>query len=142
MRKKGFDKGIDLLYGAESKEELCVELLDGIDVNLHLATMDGSAGFKGDVVELLSKLISEGRIEGGTCYSCGPRGMIKAIERVRGDFFDTHYTSLETVMACGVGACRGCIVPIRDSGRVVLKTVCSDGPVFDAGLVDWEGWNW
>jgi len=142
MRDTGFDKEISLLYGAESEEELCIELVRGLDVDLHLATMDGSAGFKGDVVELLKKLISGGRIDRGICYSCGPRGMIRAIESTKGDFFDAHYASLETVMACGVGACRGCTVPIRDSGGSVLKTVCSDGPVFDASLIDWEGWSW
>jgi len=142
MRNSGFDKEISLLYGAESEEELCIELVRGLDVDLHLATMDGSTGFKGDVVGLLKKLISEGEIDRGVCYSCGPRGMVKAIEGAKGDFFDAHYTSLESVMACGVGACRGCTIPIRDSGRTVLKTVCSDGPVFDASLIDWEGWSW
>jgi len=139
---KGKGKECILLYGGNGEEDI-VRDLPGLDeVEVHYSTIDGSLGFRGNVVELCRELVSEGKIGGGLCYSCGPRGMVVALNEIASSAFEAHYTSLESVMACGVGACRGCTVPVREGSDIVLKTVCSDGPVFDSGSVDWEGWYW
>jgi dihydroorotate dehydrogenase electron transfer subunit len=73
--------------------------------------------------------------------SCGPKGMVYGLDRSVGREFEEHYTSLETVMACGVGACRGCTVPVRNRDGSVYRSVCSDGTVFRAGDIIWEEWE-
>lgn len=130
-----------LLYGAGGKNELLRDLVMNDFSVCEFATLDGSAGYHGDVVALCAELLKKKRILPGVLYSCGPRGMVRAlVERVGSSFAD-HYTSLESVMACGVGACRGCTVPMRASGGAVLRTVCSDGTVFGANDIAWEEWE-
>ena len=67
--------------------------------------------------------------------------MVRALERKAASYFDRHFTSLEAVMACGVGACRGCIVHVKEGGETVQRAICSDGTVFDASAIDWERWE-
>jgi dihydroorotate dehydrogenase electron transfer subunit len=67
--------------------------------------------------------------------------MVRAMQRKAASGFERHLTSLESVMACGVGACRGCTVPVVSGGVSVLRAVCSDGTVFDASEIDWERWE-
>jgi len=140
-RRNGRSRKTYLLYGAATKGELLRELVAEEFAVCRFSTLDGSAGFRGDVVGLCEKSLKEGRIPGGILYSCGPRGMVRAlVERVGGRFVE-HYTSLECVMACGLGACRGCTVPLRADGESVFRAVCSDGTVFRANDVAWEEWD-
>lgn len=128
----------DLVSGAACADELLTLLCETDFTAVHGATIDGSCGFAGDAVELLESLIDGGTIPGGVLYSCGPAGMVRALQRRAAAAFSRHWTSLEAVMACGVGACRGCTVPVAGGG---LKAVCSDGTVFDAAGIDWEAWE-
>lgn len=138
-RRRGLlDRGV-LLFGASCEGELMRGLLEHEFDETHLATMDGSACFEGDVVSLLAKLLDDGADFGSTLYSCGPAGMVRALREKAGAAFSVHETSLEAVMACGVGACRGCTVPLAGTKR--FAAACSDGPVFDADAVDWERWE-
>ena len=84
---------------------------------------------------------TDGEAGGGILYSCGPEGMVRAMERKAASGFERHFTSLESVMACGVGACRGCTVPVKTDSGSVLRAICSDGTVFDASEIDWERWE-
>lgn len=131
----------DLVYGAGCEEELLVSLCEEDFTAVHAATIDGSCGFEGDAVSLLEKLVETGEAGGGILYSCGPEGMVRAMERKAAGGFERHLTSLESVMACGVGACRGCTVPVKTDDGSVLKAICSDGTVFDASEIDWERWE-
>jgi dihydroorotate dehydrogenase electron transfer subunit len=67
----------------------------------------------------------------------GPRAMLKRLNEVTGPHIPLQ-VSLEERMACGVGACRSCVVPIRSDNGPQYRTVCRDGPVFDAGEIAWE----
>lgn len=70
-------------------------------------------------------------------YAIGPRAMLMVLAAVcRGRF--PLQVSLEERMACGVGACRSCVIPVTGPEGPGLATVCRDGPVFDAARVDWE----
>ncbi len=140
-RRAGIAARTTLLYGAATKRELLGDLVRTAFGACRFATLDGSAGFRGDVVALCRDLISRGRMPEGVLYSCGPRGMVRALEETAGGSFAAHYTSLESIMACGVGACRGCTVPVRGGGGSVLKTICSDGTVFEARDILWEEWE-
>lgn len=130
-----------LLHGAECRDELLGDVTGGGPTEFRCATIDGSEGHHGDVVTLCEQLLDAGRIPTDLLYSCGPRGMVKAlVERVDGRFA-AHYTSLEAIMACGVGACRGCTVPVATESGAVMKAVCSDGTVFRAREIAWDEWK-
>jgi dihydroorotate dehydrogenase electron transfer subunit len=129
-----------LLYGAECRDEILNSLFGEDHTEVWCSTLDGSEGYHGDVVNLCEKLLDEGRLAADRLYSCGPRGMIRALVERVDERFAVHYTSLETIMACGVGACRGCTVPIISETGSVMKTVCSDGTVFRARDIAWEEW--
>ena len=95
------------------------------------ATEDGSAGVKGNVLDVLSK---EG-IRPALIMACGPMPMLRAVKAFAAKEGVLAYISLEERMACGVGACLGCALPMKDGS---IKHVCKDGPVFDAREVDWD----
>jgi NAD(P)H-flavin reductase len=96
-----------------------------------LASDDGSAGHHGLVTELL-----EGELERdghATVYACGPAPMLEGVRAICERAGVPAQLALESGMACGFGACFGCVVPTRDGGYV---RVCVDGPVIDAELLE------
>ncbi len=129
-----------LFYGAGCEDELLYSLIEEDFKAVECSTLDGSAGFHGDVVSLCEEKLKNG-ISADILYSCGPSGMVRALEEKVACHFREHYTSLEAVMACGVGACRGCTVPIRSVDETAFRTVCSDGTVFRAREIAWEEWD-
>jgi dihydroorotate dehydrogenase electron transfer subunit len=107
----------------------------GEEMELHLACMDGSGDHEGSVVGMFEELNGGGI---GGVYACGPRGMLAALAAVVGEegLADLQ-VSMEERMACGVGACRGCVVPaVEPSGGYL--TACKDGPVFFGRELDWR----
>jgi dihydroorotate dehydrogenase electron transfer subunit len=131
---------LHLVYGASCRNEILSDVInDDITVS-HIATIDGSAGHQGTSVSLCERLVGAGSIPTSYLASCGPKGMVSELDRKVGESFAKHYTSLETVMACGVGACRGCTVPVLAPDGPAYRSVCSDGTVFPAGDIDWEEW--
>lgn len=110
----------------------------GCDV--HLATLDGSAGVRGTVVDLLDGLFGGGLPEPHTTRvaCCGPEPMMAAVGRwseARGLPCDV---SLEAPMACGVGICFTCVAKVRDGqGGWDYRRTCIEGPVFDSRLIEW-----
>lgn len=99
------------------------------------ATEDGSAGTKGNVLTVME----EKRIEADIIMACGPMPMLRAIKSYAGNQGIRAYLSLEERMACGVGACLGCVCKTvhRDGhSHVNNARICTEGPVFEAGEVD------
>ena len=94
-----------------------------------VATDDGSVGHRGLVTELLAgELDEDGHVE---VYACGPPAMLEAVRQQCAERSTPAQLALESGMACGFGACFGCVVPTRD-GYVRL---CVDGPVLDAAVL-------
>jgi dihydroorotate dehydrogenase electron transfer subunit len=94
---------------------------------------DGAGKIQGFVtdafsVELVRKKINA---EGACIYSCGPSPMLKKVAQISADYSIPCQLSLEAHMACGVGACLGCVVETREG----YKRVCADGPVFDSSVL-------
>lgn len=139
-KRRGLVGKAHLAYGASTAGELLEDLCTKDFDAFYGATVDGSKGFCGDVVSLLENLLDGGKIPVARLYSCGPGGMVRAVVEKLAGRFKSHQTSLEAVMACGVGACRGCTVPVKEGEGTVLKAVCSDGTVFEAEEVAWEEW--
>jgi len=91
-----------------------------------VTTEDGSVGLQGNVLDGIENIIqNKPEFSDSTIISCGPVGMIKAINSKYSEM--THYTSLESYMGCGFGVCLGCVVETING----FKRVCADGPVFD-----------
>ncbi|MEA2103888.1 MAG: dihydroorotate dehydrogenase electron transfer subunit [Candidatus Cloacimonadota bacterium] len=99
-------------------------------------TEDGSLGKKGLVTDGLNPILDEKEID--IVYACGPNIMMREIVKICRNYNLQIQVSLETVMACGVGVCCGCVVKTREEGQIVFKKVCKDGPVFDGRKVDWD----
>jgi len=108
----------------------------------HIATDDGSAGFRGLVTECLDQWFKEGAIpyEQIIMYSCGPEPMLAEVARLAAQYEIECQVSMERMMACGIGLCQSCAVEARVAGRIetVYKLCCKDGPVFDAREVVFE----
>ena len=95
-----------------------------------MATDDGSVGHHGLVTELLAAALGED--EHVEVYACGPPPMLEAVRRLCAEVETPAQLALESGMACGFGACFGCVVPTR-AGFVRL---CVDGPVLDAAALE------
>ncbi|MCD8223805.1 MAG: dihydroorotate dehydrogenase electron transfer subunit [Clostridiales bacterium] len=102
---------------------------------VYVATEDGSAGTKGNVLDV----VCANGLEADVIYACGPTPMLRAIRdyALKNDI--ACWLSLEERMACGIGACLACVCRSREidgHSHVHNKRVCKDGPVFAAGEVE------
>jgi dihydroorotate dehydrogenase electron transfer subunit len=99
-----------------------------------VCTEDGSEGFMGTTVDYLKSLQKE-QLDQATLFCCGPTPMLKACY----DFAATRglqcHVSMEQYMACGVGACMGCVVKVH--GDNPFARVCTEGPVFNGAVIAW-----
>ena len=99
--------------------------------DVKVATEDGSQGAKGTVIDAIEKYGVEGKV----IYACGPMPMLKALAVYAEEHGMEAQISLEERMACGIGACLGCICKTKEKGHhtnVNNTRICKDGPVFDA----------
>ena len=102
---------------------------------LIVASDDGSVGVKGTVIDALT----ESGVEADIIFACGPMPMLKGIKKYAEENNIKAYLSLEERMACGVGACLGCICKTKETdshSHVKNARICTDGPVFDAAVLD------
>ena len=142
MTKAGMPP-VSVIVGARTKAELFGrEELKKLKLTPKIATDDGSDGIKGFVTELLKK---EDLGPGVVVQACGPTPMLLAVQKIALAKGARCELSLEARMGCGVGACRGCMVPVsaeaKKSGRFTGREylcLCLDGPVVDATEVDLE----
>ncbi len=120
-----------ILIGAFNKEQILgAEKFTALGAEVHIATEDGSLGFKGNVTELL-----DSRLRGNDdviVYASGPQPMLTALAKITQQLNISAQLSMDAYMACGIGACRGCVVPTREG----YKLCCKDGPVFDASVME------
>jgi dihydroorotate dehydrogenase electron transfer subunit len=132
----GQDPLFRLVYGGRTREDLFLDHIPLESDGVLLATDDGSYGYRGNAVELAADAIS--REPADVIFSCGPTPMLRAAQKLAGEYGIPHYVSLENRMGCGLGACRACVVPTRLDGSSPYRTVCHDGPVFDAADLVWD----
>lgn len=102
---------------------------------LYISTEDGSVGTKGNVMDA----IRENGLEADVIFACGPMPMLRAIKNYAEENDIECYISLEERMACGIGACLGCVCKSKEKdhhSHVHNKRVCTEGPVFLAAEVD------
>jgi dihydroorotate dehydrogenase electron transfer subunit len=118
----------------------CMPLLEDWSIASRLATLAGFSGcFNGYVTDLAVHWLES--LDATTLaevevFACGPTPMLQATARVARRFGVPCQVSLEEFMACAVGGCAGCAVPVvQADGSLAMKRVCVDGPVFDANAV-------
>jgi dihydroorotate dehydrogenase electron transfer subunit len=148
----------EFLFGARGREYLvglddARRRLERLGGRLHLATDDGSRGFRGTVVELLDRIAAR-LPQPLVLHACGPHPMLRAVALWSMRRGTPAHLAMESVMACGTGVCRGCPMPRSATGRAAYARergdapslhgnreyamCCTEGPVFAAEELDWE----
>jgi dihydroorotate dehydrogenase electron transfer subunit len=129
---------VDMLLGASTGLKIYAPMEGKRSVNsLKIYTEDGSMGEIGRVTEPIKVLIEQKSVD--VIYSCGPMGMLRAISELTADTDVVHQCAVEEAMACGVGICMTCVLPVKDSsGAVSMLRSCIDGPVMDGSQVQWH----
>ena len=131
-------KKVEVFLGAGTAAHIvCASQLKKRGARVHLATEDGTRGFKGYVTDLFRERLAKAkRTDPDRCslYACGPRPMLACLYSIINGKISRAQVSLDAYMACGIGACLGCAVRTRAG----YKMVCKDGPVFDIDEIDWK----
>ncbi len=132
LAQRAAARGLDarMFVGARDSGSIyCLDEMEKLGVPVEVATEDGSLGERGFVTAPLERAIQADRPDLICC--CGPEPMLRAVARLGRTYGVPVQVSLEQRMACGVGACKGCVVPVRgQQDGVHYRNVCSDGPVF------------
>jgi dihydroorotate dehydrogenase electron transfer subunit len=119
---------VSLYYGVRT-----ADLAAGVDdfraagAEVHLASDDGSLGYKGFVTQLLI-----GQPRPDHIFGCGPEPMLHALANLAQSWKVSCHVSLETPMACGIGICFSCVTRVKTAGGWDYRRVCIEGPIFDA----------
>jgi len=120
------------LGGRSKKDLLCVDDFIDLKMAVQLTTEDGSKGERCLVTHPLESALVGTRPD--IIYACGPVEMLKSVVALSQKFDVKCQVSIETMMACGMGACLGCAVETIGASDQYLHT-CLDGPVFDANVI-------
>ncbi|WP_408069620.1 dihydroorotate dehydrogenase electron transfer subunit [Butyrivibrio sp. JL13D10] len=123
-------ESITMVMGYRNSDNFLAEEFKTLG-NLFIATEDGSVGTKGNVIDACR----ENDIKADVIYACGPMPMLRGVASYAKEIGAKAYISLEERMACGVGACLGCICKTKkedEHSHVNNARICTDGPVFDA----------
>lgn len=136
LKESGTDKlgEINIIVGYRDSKLFLKEDLEKYG-NVYIATEDGSIGTKGNVMDA----IRENGLGADVIFACGPMPMLRAIKKYAEEQGIEAYISLEERMACGVGACLGCVCKTKNMdhhSHVNNARICTDGPVFEAGEVE------
>jgi len=121
--------GVEVFLGGRSKADLvCLDEFSSYGLRLHITTDDGSTGDQCLVTDPLELAVLENRPD--IIVACGPMEMLACVAGIAEKYGITCQVSIETMMACGMGACLGCAVAGRKSSDKYLHA-CLNGPVFD-----------
>ncbi len=159
-RRASRETKVTVFLGGRSKADLlCVVDFKRAGAKVHVATEDGSAGQKGLVTELLEQHLNTSHFKPphppftkgghGGVYACGPHPMLAALASIAEEYELPYQASMEASMACGFGACMGCVVPVKGGERDLSASqgdrtyllVCKDGPVFNGRDILWSNWS-
>ncbi len=122
-----------------AKSILGLDKLQKLCYNISVCTDDGTLGKKGFVTEVFQKDIKKYSPASTAVYACGPKDMLQSLAKMLSAYKFFSQVSLEERMACGIGACLGCAVAVKDNkGALTYKRVCADGPVFNLDEIFWE----
>lgn len=129
---------VDFILGAQNSEKL-FGILEArrLGHNVLITTQDGSSGHQGLVTDVLPDLIA--KVDSQVIYSCGPMPMLQAITKIAQAHQIYSFTAVEEAMACGIGVCMTCVLPvIGDDGVTRMVRSCVEGPSFKGERVRWD----
>lgn len=131
LKTQGVDMSeCTLFLGARTDADLlCRDDFSALGIRIHVTTEDGSTGERGRVTDSLKKALSSKRPD--MLLACGPVEMLAHVGRLALKYAVPCQVSIETMMACGMGACLGCAIEAKESPSTYLHA-CLDGPVFAA----------
>jgi dihydroorotate dehydrogenase electron transfer subunit len=102
-----------------------------------ITTEDGSLGARGVVTDMMGQVIHEARTD--VIYACGPMPMLRAVTSLARRYDIPVQVAVEELMACGIGVCMTCVLPVVGSDGVTkMVRSCVDGPVFRGEQVRWD----
>ncbi len=129
---------VDMLLGASTGSKIYAPMEGKRAVNsMRIYTEDGSMGVAGRVTDPIAEIISDLNV--AVIYSCGPMPMLAAITTIADQFDVVHQCAVEESMACGVGICMTCVLPVKnEDGSISNLRSCIDGPVMDGSKVQWS----
>lgn len=129
---------VEFIVGAATASRLFGELAaKRVAGTVTVTTEDGSAGQRGRVTDALPAAIK--RTKAHVVYACGPMAMLRAVGDVALAHTVAAQVAVEESMACGIGVCMTCVLPVRgEDGTSRFVRACVDGPVFDAAQVRWD----
>ena len=129
---------VDMLLGASTASKIYAPMEGKRAVNsMRIYTEDGSMGQAGRVTDPIPEIIKDLNI--AVVYSCGPMPMLSAITKITDEFSVVHQCAVEEAMACGIGVCMTCVLPVEnEDGTVSMLRSCIDGPVMDGSKVQWS----
>lgn len=131
--------GVLFVGGRTAADILCADDFRALGWDVRITTEDGSLGLRGRVTDALNPWLESTAPAEPVFFSCGPDGLLRAVDRraIQGGW--QGWLSLDKHMGCGVGACLACVQRVRDpGGETQWKRVCKDGPVFAAGEILWD----
>ena len=129
---------VDMLLGASTGTKIYAPMEGKRAVNsMRIYTEDGSMGQAGRVTDPIAELVKD--LDIAVVYSCGPMPMLSAITTITNSLSVVHQCAVEEAMACGIGVCMTCVLPVAsDDGSVSMLRSCIDGPVMDGSKVQWD----
>lgn len=129
---------VDMLLGASTASKIYAPMEGKRAVNsMRIYTEDGSMGQTGRVTDPIAEIIKD--LDIAVVYSCGPMQMLSAITKITDTFSVVHQCAVEEAMACGIGVCMTCVLPVaNEDGTVSMLRSCIDGPVMDGSKVQWS----
>jgi len=129
---------VDFVLGAATEDRLFGVLeAKRMSQSVSITTEDGTLGDKGRVTDVLGAHLQ--RTGGEVVYACGPMAMLQAVARIADRCGAHSQTAVEEAMACGIGVCMTCVLPvIGDDGVTRMVRSCIEGPVFNGDRVRWD----
>jgi len=129
---------VDMLLGASTASKIYAPMEGKRAVNsMRIYTEDGSMGQTGRVTDPIAEIIKG--LDVAVVYSCGPMQMLSAITKITDSLSVVHQCAVEEAMACGIGVCMTCVLPVEnEDGTVSMLRSCIDGPVMDGSKVQWS----
>jgi dihydroorotate dehydrogenase electron transfer subunit len=129
---------VDMILGASTASKIYAPMEGKRAVNsMRIYTEDGSMGQAGRVTDPIPEIIRD--LDIAVVYSCGPMPMLSAITQITDEFSVVHQCAVEEAMACGIGVCMTCVLPVEnEDGTVSMLRSCIDGPVMDGSKVQWN----
>jgi len=129
---------VDMLLGASTASKIYAPMEGKRAVNsMRIYTEDGSMGQTGRVTDPIAEIIKD--LDVAVVYSCGPMQMLSAITKITDSLSVVHQCAVEEAMACGIGVCMTCALPVEnEDGTVSMLRSCIDGPVMDGSKVQWS----